>query len=597
MVNLKKLNIKELFWNCYGGRKNIGRKITSLVIGMLFIVTITISSNVYCQEENHYVLLWDDPYLTGVVVNPQNDNIIFVIKDQLNYPSKLYISEDWGLTWNYKMSMNHIIFDNINPNIAYGSYEKKLYRSDDNCETFILVNELPNYIGSLFADRFDSGKLYVSTRPSASSDEWGIYISEDGGDNIEFNSFRDFIHVPVEYEEATRGRIIWDMCQDPQNKDIVYFTGEDSDHSLRETGNYRDDPYFVIRTLNGGLTFLICSYGLPWHSITTEAYADSSGETQIIMGTEGSGIYKLEGHTWEKVQGCDGVIRDYLVDPENLQIHYYTTGDDIFKSFDAGDSWLTFFDGNGHFRIGDLSIDSLGNLYFTSYPYGSADKGGIYRIGDIVPNQKPCADFNYMPEEVRVESIIRFTDNSYDNDGEIESRFWNFGDGTTSAESHPTHIYEAEGTYTVSLKVTDNEGGHDTETKSLIVYPAVIELATITGTVKDNYGDPIGSTKIELYGAGATTVLETTTTNANGVYVISDIVPDVYDIEASKSGYDNNKKTYKTIYSGENTIDFVLALPELEDSDQGEGGNTPGFEIVFVIVALLSVAYYLRKRK
>lgn len=197
------------------------RKIISLVIGMLFIVTILISSNVCCQEENHYVLLWDDPYLTGVVVNPQNDNIIFVIKNQLNYPNKLYISEDWGVTWDYKMSMNHIIFDNTNPNIAYGCYGKELYRSEDGGETFMLVNELPNYIGSLFADKFDSGKLYVSTCPGHSSDEWGIYISEDGGDNIEFKSFRDYINVWEEYEKAAKGRIIWDMCQDPQNKNII----------------------------------------------------------------------------------------------------------------------------------------------------------------------------------------------------------------------------------------------------------------------------------------------------------------------------------------------------------------------------------------
>lgn len=36
---------------------------------------------------------------------------------------------------------------------------------------------------------------------------------------------------------------------------------------------------------------------------------------------------------------------------------------------------------------------------------------------------------------------------------------WNFGDGETSSEENPRHSYDADGDYTVSLKVTDDRGG------------------------------------------------------------------------------------------------------------------------------------------
>lgn len=41
---------------------------------------------------------------------------------------------------------------------------------------------------------------------------------------------------------------------------------------------------------------------------------------------------------------------------------------------------------------------------------------------------------------------------------------WDFGDGGTSTDMAPTHSYKSAGSYTVSLKVTDNRGNSDTET-------------------------------------------------------------------------------------------------------------------------------------
>jgi len=62
------------------------------------------------------------------------------------------------------------------------------------------------------------------------------------------------------------------------------------------------------------------------------------------------------------------------------------------------------------------------------------------------------------------ELTISFSDTST---GEVTSWNWNFGDGKTDAEQNPSHTYENEGTFTVSLTVTGPDG---TDIETSIVY-------------------------------------------------------------------------------------------------------------------------------
>jgi PKD repeat protein len=55
--------------------------------------------------------------------------------------------------------------------------------------------------------------------------------------------------------------------------------------------------------------------------------------------------------------------------------------------------------------------------------------------------------------------LIQFTDTT---DGNIVSWYWEFGDGETSTEQNPSHIYTEEGRYDVSLEVTYDDDSTDT---------------------------------------------------------------------------------------------------------------------------------------
>ncbi len=69
----------------------------------------------------------------------------------------------------------------------------------------------------------------------------------------------------------------------------------------------------------------------------------------------------------------------------------------------------------------------------------------------------PVATFTYSPEDPVVGETVTFNASaSYDPDGTIGSYAWDFGDDTSGSGMTTTHAYDASGTYTVTLIVTDN---------------------------------------------------------------------------------------------------------------------------------------------
>jgi PKD repeat protein len=70
------------------------------------------------------------------------------------------------------------------------------------------------------------------------------------------------------------------------------------------------------------------------------------------------------------------------------------------------------------------------------------------------PNQPPVASFTKSCSGL----TCNFTSTSSDPDGSIASYSWTFGDGGTSTAANPSHTYPAGGSYSVTLRVTDNQG-------------------------------------------------------------------------------------------------------------------------------------------
>lgn len=75
---------------------------------------------------------------------------------------------------------------------------------------------------------------------------------------------------------------------------------------------------------------------------------------------------------------------------------------------------------------------------------------------------------------------MQFNDISTSNIGAIQSWAWNFGDGGTSNQQNPTHTYASNGTYTVSLTITDNSGCTNTYSHTVTINPNITLAPVVT---------------------------------------------------------------------------------------------------------------------
>ncbi|MFC1927208.1 PKD domain-containing protein [Chloroflexota bacterium] len=86
------------------------------------------------------------------------------------------------------------------------------------------------------------------------------------------------------------------------------------------------------------------------------------------------------------------------------------------------------------------------------------------KIDYITSNEGPTADFSANVTDCCDPLTVQFTDQSTQGDNPVDTWFWDFGDGDNSTAQNPSHTYD-DGTYTVTLTVTDSHGCSDTETK------------------------------------------------------------------------------------------------------------------------------------
>jgi len=265
-------------------------------------------------------------------------------------------------------------------------------------------------------------------------------------------------------------------CKDSMTKTVIVYPVPVAGFSINDSTQCQSGNSFTFTnqsTISGG------TMSYDWN------FGDNSNDTSTNPTHQYSnpGTYSVKLVVTSN-QGCkDSVIKTITVYPVpqiaftiNDSDQCLTGNNFIFTNSSVVSSGtLTYF-----WQFGDNSTSTASN---PTYSYTTS---GVFNVKLVATTNNGCKDsliksvivFNSpvagftvnQSEQCKQGNTFSFTNTSTIGSGTM-TYSWSFGDNSTSTQQNPSHSYANEGTYTVKLIVTSNNGCKDSISKTVIIYP------------------------------------------------------------------------------------------------------------------------------
>lgn len=205
----------------------------------------------------------------------------------------------------------------------------------------------------------------------------------------------------------------------------------------------------------------------------------NTGDTTQIISINSGGNYSVtvtDSYGCSATASCNVTVDSSLV--INLANVSFCNGDSVL--LDAG------YPGNSYlWTTGDTSQTIV---VYNSGSYGVTvtDPDGCTGSINISAITNPLPVANFTSSQVCFGGTTLFTDISNVTSGTITSWSWDLGDGNSSLQQNPTHTYANDGTFTVTLDITTNNGCNATYTANVNVNPLPVAAFNVTNACENS---------------------------------------------------------------------------------------------------------------
>ena len=176
------------------------------------------------------------------------------------------------------------------------------------------------------------------------------------------------------------------------------------------------------------------------------------------------------------------------------------------------------------------------------------------RTHNIQIYPQPILDFTLSSTSICNGSAVSITNNSTTSNGAINSWNWNFGDGYSSSQSNPSHIYTTNGTFNITLIAVTSHGCSDTLSKPVTVSALPVANAgnnvwicrgvstnlTASGGSSYSWSPGGNTTQVISVSPNNTTTYYVTVTNAAGCTARDSVVVTIKNLPNAIAGPDKS---------------------------------------------------------
>ncbi len=243
---------------------------------------------------------------------------------------------------------------------------------------------------------------------------------------------------------------------------------------------------------------------LTWGELPTDL--DSHLKTPEIEGNAYHIYYSSQGSADSPPYAILDIDDITSYGPETITIyelypgeyHYYIYNYSGSPEITTSGAVVQIFDDNG--MLHNLQIPTVGTGLYWDICTVDGSTGAVSIINTITDVEPGRKSFDIMPP--KVSQVNR----------DIISWNWNFGDGSSSTLQNPSHTYTNDGTYTVSLTVSDGVTNKtETKTNMIVIGP---------DGVNDVYENPVNiypnPVQDQINIAAECTILNASVYNMNG---------------------------------------------------------------------------------